>query len=67
MWKNPVVWDNYGLYPGDPGFNGPFDQYTIEDQFRRAPHRSSGRKGSPTAFWIAFFVDGHCQMNAWNQ
>jgi hypothetical protein len=67
MWKNPIVWDNYKMYPGDPGFNGPFDRYTIDDVFVRAPHRSSGRKGGPSQFWCAFYLDGHCQMNGFNR
>jgi prepilin-type N-terminal cleavage/methylation domain-containing protein len=68
LWKNPIVWDNYLKYPGDPGINGPFgDGYTVPEHLVRPPHRSSGRKGGPSQFWCAFYLDGHVQMNGLNK
>lgn len=65
--NSPLIWDNFNLYPGDPGFNGPFERYTVDAKFQQPPHRSMGVQGGPTQLWIAFYVDGHCQMNGLNK
>lgn|GEM_PF-6662854 len=67
MWKNPIVWDNYIWYRGDPGINGPFNNYTIHPDFRRAPHRLPTFRRDLSACWIGFYVDGHCQVNGLNR
>jgi prepilin-type N-terminal cleavage/methylation domain-containing protein len=66
MWNNPLVWDNYNWYPGNPGFIGPFDRFTVEAQSQQPPHRLRVFNSGPSQCWIAFFVDGHCQANAFN-
>ena len=65
--NNPLVWDNFNLYPGDPGFNGPFDRYAVDRKFQQAPHKAAGHRGGPAQFWIAFYVGGHCEMNKFNR
>ena len=67
--KSPLVWDNYILFPGRPGFkHTPSDTagHLVPEADRVAPHRISTTKSALSAFWIAYFVDGHCQINAQN-
>ena len=66
-WEATLVWDNFSQYPGRPGFKGPFGLgYTIDQGLRAAPHIVSSTKTNADAFWIGYFVDGHCQINAKN-
>lgn len=63
---NPLVMDNYIFYRGDPGYRGPFANFTINSKFQQPPHRLPSLRKSISQVWIGFFVDGHCQVNGLN-
>ena len=65
--KKPMVWGNVNKYPGDPGLRGPFDKYTVDEKFRRPPHKSMGLFGGPLEYWNAVYFDGHVDMNGYNK
>jgi prepilin-type N-terminal cleavage/methylation domain-containing protein len=67
--KVPIVWDNYKTLPGESGFIGPFSGpgYRVPATMRVPPHRVPGRQRDASAYWIAFYVDGHVQMNVFNK
>jgi prepilin-type N-terminal cleavage/methylation domain-containing protein len=70
--KSPLIWDNYQKYPAKPCFvptQQEYASYTVPLVNQQRPHKAgafSFKKG-PSGFWIAFYVDGHCQMNVMNQ
>ena len=52
-----AVWENYILYPGTPGFRGPFGPgYTIPVDQREYPHTGWGGSGRNV-----LFLDGHVE------
>ena len=67
--KSPLVWDNFGKYPGEAGFIGPFEEgYSVPREYRTPPHRVIGGKKKDSAkYWIAFYARGHCQINVENK
>jgi prepilin-type N-terminal cleavage/methylation domain-containing protein len=66
IWKNPVVWDNFNQYPGEPGFKGPFPNYTVDRSLQQPPHHVPSLRAAITDGWIGFYLDGHCQINGIN-
>jgi len=67
IWRNPIVWDNYKWYPGEPGINGPFPRYVADERFQQPPHKIGSLRRSPALAWIGFYLDGHCQVNGFNR
>ena len=52
-----AVWENYTLFPGTPGFRGPFGPgYTIPADERKYPHVTWGGAGRNV-----LFLDGHVE------
>lgn len=51
----PWVFENYTMYPGEPGWNGPFGPgYTIPTNLREYPHITRRGKG-----YYTLYRDGH--------
>jgi len=52
-----AVWENYTLFPGTPGWRGPFGPgYTIPAESRQYPHVTWGGAGRNV-----LFLDGHVE------
>jgi len=60
MSEQPWVWENYTMYPGEPGWMGPFGPgYTIATELRSYPHSTRYGKGYNT-----LYRDGHVDFKA---
>lgn len=56
------VWDNFSLYPGLSGFNGPFRSYTIPTKYRFYPHARQGENKDGLSSVNVLFADGHVEV-----
>ncbi|WP_432799757.1 type II secretion system protein [Poriferisphaera sp. WC338] len=61
-----LVWDNYTLRPGLPGFRGPFSGYTIPSANRVMPHAiSTPEKGSGSSKGVNnLYIGGHVKLKS---
>lgn len=59
--KQIWVWDNFSLFPGEPGWRGPFGPgYSIPVEFREFPHEGwTGERG-----YNALYRDGHVEYHS---
>ena len=58
--KQLWVWENYTLYPGEPGWIGPFGPgYSVPTNLREFPHTTRYGKG-----YNALYRDGHVDFKA---
>jgi len=63
-----ISWDNYKYRVAASGMSRPGRASDYQTKLpERAPHRASSVKKGASNFWCANFMDGHCQMNAFNQ
>jgi len=72
VWKTPLLWDAFNNYPGPPctiPTDGWLSSYTVKAENQQRPHKAGAFsfKKSAAGFWVGFYVDGHCQMNAMNK
>ena len=70
--KIPLLWDSFNNRAGHPAMIPNESQrqrdFSVGDpNQQRQPHRASGFMNRGAAkVWIAYYPDGHCQMNGWN-
>ena len=58
--KQLWVWENFTMYPGEPGWMGPFGPgYTLPVEMRVFPHADRMGKG-----YNALYRDGHVEFKA---
>jgi prepilin-type N-terminal cleavage/methylation domain-containing protein len=65
----PFVFDNTTNLPGESGFIGPFGPtgYNILAADQQAPHRIKGNQKGVSDYWLAWYIDGHVNMNVFNK
>ena len=61
MKRTVWVWDNTTMYPGNSGFRGPFNGYSIAVKDRKYPHRLRA-SGSP--LYNTLYLDGHVEYHS---
>lgn len=58
MQRQLWVWENYSMYPGEPGWRGPFGPgYTVPSSLRTYPHSNRGERGHNR-----LYRDGHVEL-----